>query len=1192
MAPLGTGGAVNRVEVSSTQQEPPVPQVLGPYRIQGVLGRGGMGIVYLGLHQETGERVALKTVRVTQAPTMASIRREAQSLSRIHHPGIIRIIDSGVSSGLPWYAMELLENRTLKQLIERYYSQTSTRSSLSPMSASLPAWREEESHQGPAQGLPARPLLEWVLKLCAPLAYLHGCGLVHRDLKPGNIFIRKNGTVVLGDFGVAVEFGAARGREVLQVEGAGLGTLLYMAPEQIRGDLVDARADLYGLGCILYECITGFVPFFGSTNRIVTRRHLREQPTPPSQLVEEPIPERLEWLILKLLAKRPEDRLGYAEDVARVLEELGVKVDEPPDLPKARPYLYRPPFTGRKEAMRKLRALLDDMLFCKGNRVFIGGGSGVGKTRLALELAREALYRELPVVTCECIPLGLSGTQVDADVRAPPLHPFRSLLAAVADRCRLGGEKETARLLGPKGKVLVAYEPTLDELPGQRELPPPPLLSNAEAARARIFTALRDVLFAFAQEDPVLLIIDDLQWADEMSLTFLRQLRHDDLVERGVLLLGTYRMEEMGDLLREVVSVPDALRIELGQLDERSIESMARGMLALQSLPRDFDKLVRRSEGNPFFIAEYLRATISEGLLHRDISGQWRLDERSRTGVWLQGLSLTGAIAEIIQRRLRDLDPRAQALVESAAVLGREFDTELLLDTVPLEHAAALEALQTLRVRQILEKAAGGRLRFLHDKLRELTYASITPQNIRQYHHRAAQAVEHRYTQELDFALYFPGLANHWAKAEVHDQASRYFHLAGDRARVVHANTEAITFYRAALSEAREHLKAERTEPGNWLPALLCIHENLGDVLALTGQQEEARSAYGEALARLHSGARIHRACIHRKLGKTWETRHQHEDALRSYGEAEAALGSVPEERRGTEPSVSAWWQEWIQIQVDRHWTYYWMDRREEMAALVRKLRPVVETRGTPLQRASFFVSLLNTSFRQERYVVSAETVEYGRLAVQAADASGDVAQRVSTRFSHAFALLFHGRLDEAERQSLAGLEMVEQTGDLTLKSRLLTYLTLVYRKRGQVDRVREFSAQSLEVALAARMHDYIGAARANQAWVAWRQQRVDEAEHEARAALECWGKLSPLYPYPFQWQGLWVLLAVELQRHEVVQAVEHARALLDPTQQLLPGPVRTRLEGALGAWNRGERELAREYLEHAVESGRRLGFL
>ncbi len=1169
---------MNRV----SEQELPVAQAMGPYRLQRVLGSGGMGIVYLGIHQETGERVALKTVRISQTTTLASIRREVQSLSRIQHPGIVRIIDHGVSDGLPWYAMELIEGRTLRELLDEHYHQAHSQASLPPLSTSRNA----------TPRLSALPLLEWVLRLCAPLAYLHGCGLVHRDLKPGNVFIRDDGTAVLGDFGVAVEFGGAFGREVLHVDGTGLGTLMYMAPEQIRGDLVDARADLYALGCILYECVTGFVPFFGESTQVVRQRQLQEEPPAPSLLVEEPIPERLEWLILKLLAKRPEDRLGYAEDVARVLEELGVSAPAPEELPRPRPYLYRPPFTGRRKVMHTLRELLDDLLFCKGGRVFIGGGSGVGKTRLALEVAREALYRELPVVTCECIPLGLSGTRVDANMRASPLHPFRSLLAAVADRCRHEGAKETARLLGPRGKVLVAYEPTLDELPGQRELPPPSPLSNADAARARIFSALQEVLFAFAEEDPVLLIIDDLQWADEMTLAFLEQLRHEELGERGVLLLGTYRMEEMSDALRKVVSMPGSLQLELGRLDDHSIESMARGMLALPSMPRDFDRLVRRSGGNPFFVAEYLRATISEGLLHRDTTGQWRLDERARTGRSLDGLSLPVTIAEIIHRRLRDLDTKAQLLVESAAVLGREFDTDLLLDTAPLEHMAALEALQTLRVRQILEKAAGGRSRFLHDKLREFTYASITPQRCRQHHHRAAQAIEHRYLQALDFALYFPSLANHWAKAEVHDQASHYFHLAGDRALAAHANGEAITFYRAALDEARAHLKGQENEPEDWRRALSRIQESLGDVLALTGQQEEARAAYSQALVRLPPEERLHQTSIHRKVGKTWETHHQHEDALRAYDEAEASLGPAPEQVDGSVPGVSCWWHEWIQLQVDRHWTYYWMNLREEMDALVRKLRPVVETWGTPLQRARFFVSLLNTSFRQERYVVSAEVVEYGRMAVEAAEASGDAAQRVSTHFSYAFALLFHGDLDAAERESLAGLKLVEETGDLTQKSRLLTYLTLVYRKRGQLDRVREYSEQSLEVALAARMHDYIGAARANHAWVAWREQRVDDAEQEARKALECWSTLSPRYPYPFQWLGLWVLLAVELQRHGMAEAVGHARALLDPTQQRLPASLATHLEATLDAWRQGRQDAAREYLEQSLTSARQQGFL
>jgi serine/threonine protein kinase/tetratricopeptide (TPR) repeat protein len=1138
-----------------------------------------MGVVYLGRHQETAERVAVKTVRLTQAAILASIRREVRALSRLHHPGVIRIVDHGISDERPWYAMELQEGSTLKQRIERFWRDDSRSHRV----------REACECKRAPLALPSSPLLKLLRRLCAPLAYLHGQGLIHRDLKPGNIFIREDDTVVLGDFGGAVEFGGAHGREVLEVDGIGMGTLLYMAPEQIRGDFVDARADLYALGCIFYECLTGVPPFLGTSAQAIRRRHLQQAPLPPSQLIGEELPERLEWLVLNLLEKRPQDRLGYAEDVARVLSELGMEADEPQPPPSPRPYLYRPLFTGREDAVSRIRPLLDRLMVGEGGSLFIGGGSGVGKTRLAMEVARELMSEELPVsvVTGECIPLGLSGSHVAADMRAPPLHPFRPLLAAVADRCRQWGPEETARLLGPRGMVLLPYAPGLDELPGQRELPPPPPLANEEAERARVFASLRDVLFAFAEEDPLLLILDDLQWADELTRSFLHVLLHEDLSGRGVLLLGTYRLEERDEALSELVSAPGALHLELGGLDEQSLHTLARCMLALDEPPRDFDRLVHQSGGNPFFVAEYLRAAIAEGLLHRDLSGQWRLEEGDGAGGPLHAVGLPGSIADIIHRRLRGLDARALALLELAAVLGREFDADLLHDAAALDAPADLEGLETLRIRQILEHAAGGRFRFLHDKLRELSYEQIAPERARPLHHRAARALEGHASRD------YPTLAHHWSRAQEPDRASHYFGLAGDHARTAHAHSEALAFYRAALTELD---RLSRQEPGRaegWRERLGQLHESLGDVLSLTGQQEQARAAYTEALSRYAAEAQVRRARVHRKLGKSWETHHQHTEALRAYDEAEALLGAVTGALcAGTRALAADGWQEWLQLQVDRHWTWYWMDRREEMAALVAKVRPVVECHGTPLERARFYVSLLNTSFRQERYRVPAETVEYGRLAVEAGDASGDLATQVQTRFCHSFALLFHGALEEAEQQNLAGLRLAEQTGDLTMKSRLLTYLTVVYRKRGQVAETREACERSLEVATRARMDDYVGAALANRAWVAWREHRWEEAEQHAQAAVECWRKLAVIYPYPFQGLGLWILLAAALRRDTLAEAVAHARALLESKQQRLPDVLAIALEGAIAGWNQGQAETAHEHLRRAAGSAQQLAWL
>ncbi|MFY0580478.1 serine/threonine-protein kinase [Cystobacter fuscus] len=301
------------------------PESIGPYRVRDVLGQGGMGVVYRGEHRDTGEAVALKTVRVASGAMLASIRREIHALRELRHPGVVRIVAEGVWDGLPWYAMELLGGQTLRGFID------------------------------------ARPPLEATLhllrRLCAPLAFLHGNGLVHRDLKPENVFIRQDGAPVLVDFGIAAQSGGAR--EVLQVGGGVVGSEAYMAPEQIRGDFVDARTDLYALGCILYEAVTGQPPFVASRSAGgVLHQHLRRQPLAPSRVVEG-VPPELDVLVSRLLAKRPQDRLGYAEDVAAALTALGAGASEP-DVPRPVPYLYRPDFSGRGEVLGRLTRALEE----------------------------------------------------------------------------------------------------------------------------------------------------------------------------------------------------------------------------------------------------------------------------------------------------------------------------------------------------------------------------------------------------------------------------------------------------------------------------------------------------------------------------------------------------------------------------------------------------------------------------------------------------------------------------------------------------------------------------------------------------------------------------------------------------------------------------------------------------------------
>src|SRR5262245_23560272 len=252
---------------------PPRPASLGPYRVVRPLGRGGMGVVYRGEHVETGEQVALKTVRVTHAKLLSSIRREIHALRRVDHPSVVRIVAEGIEGGLPWYAMELLQGDTLRIYIAGLATAEIESSPLAgtvtvrshsaelaePAASDLGPTSEprQQAYFATAAGGALPRTLTLMRAICDALAFVHGMGLVHRDLKPENVFLRDDGMPVLVDFGLALQLSGARGREVLQVGDELEGTPAYMAPEQIRGKLVDARVDLYALGCMLYESVTG-----------------------------------------------------------------------------------------------------------------------------------------------------------------------------------------------------------------------------------------------------------------------------------------------------------------------------------------------------------------------------------------------------------------------------------------------------------------------------------------------------------------------------------------------------------------------------------------------------------------------------------------------------------------------------------------------------------------------------------------------------------------------------------------------------------------------------------------------------------------------------------------------------------------------------------------------------------------------
>ncbi|QRN97848.1 AAA family ATPase [Archangium violaceum] len=794
---------------------------IGPYLLLEQLGAGGMGVVYRARHSGTGQLVALKTVRLPDAALMRGLRRELHALGRLRHPGIVQVLAEGVDDGLPWYAMEFLEGSTLRELLAAW-------------------WREAPDSSAPAAGR-LTEALGLVRRICAALGFLHGEGIVHRDLKPDNIVVRPDGQPVLMDFGLVSAFGGARSRESLDVGGAMEGSSGYMAPEQISGELVDARADLYALGCILYEMVTGR-PVFSGEGWDVLRQHLSEPPPPPSRWVRG-VPPALEELLMRLLAKQSRERIGYASDVSSGLASLGARVEDG-TYPPQRAYLYRPEFVGRRALLEEAERALDDARWGRGRCVLLGAESGAGKTRLAMELATAANRRDFRVITGECLPLEV----------AAPLQPFRPLLQAVADHCRAGGAQVTGSLLGEHGPLLALYEPSLASLSPPGTLAEPAALP-AQEARQRLLGALTQVLSAFVAEQPMLLVLDDLHWADELSLSVLEHLQRGELERLPMLVLGTWRTEEENEGLRRLLLAPGLTSTRLERLDAEAVATMVCGMLALRTPPRAFvEYLARQSEGNPFFVAEYLRTAVDEGLLGRDAAGVWQVAER---GVALdrleQALPLPGSLRELLGRWLSGLRPDARELLERAAVLGREFDGVLLLPERTMDDAGQLEALEALRVRNVLEEAGEGRLRFAHDKLREMAYESTPPESRRRLHEEAARAIESRYSGTGLFPRHYGALAHHWATAQAEEKALHYLEEAARQALRIGANTEAAGYLEKALAMEARHAEAPARghRRASWEYLLGEAFFGLGDLARAREHLHRALEVLGQPLPRM-----------------------------------------------------------------------------------------------------------------------------------------------------------------------------------------------------------------------------------------------------------------------------------------------------------------------------------------------------
>ena len=1151
-----------------------IGQQLGNYRLTRLLGQGGFAEVYLGEHIYLKSQAALKVLHTQLSEKdAAAFLREAQTLVRLSHPHIVRVLDFAVQDGTPFLVMEYAPLGTLRH---RHAKGTC---------------------------LPISTIVLYVQQVAAALQYAHDQRLVHRDVKPENLLLNEREEVLLSDFGLGMFAGHTLSQSIQEMA----GTASYMAPEQIRGKPGPA-SDQYSLGIMVYEWLTGGCPFRGSVMEIATQHLFAPLPSLCERIPA--LSPAIEKVVLRALAKEPKQRFASVQDFAAALQQA-IKVSPSPlstPLPTSAPpaesvntFLTVPeivvshsssetgetpvltpstadsrskkniqgseqakqewqeatPSTtliGRKSEWAQFMAAWQSASAGQTHLLVLSGEAGIGKTRLAEAFLAEVGRQGVDTAIAHCYAVGgeLAYTPLVSWLRSAALRPSLATLDAV-------WLTEVARLL----PELLLERPDLS--------PPSPLAENWQ--HQRLFEALAHALLS--SHHPLLLLLDDLQWCDRETLAWLHYLLRFDPNAR-LLIVGTLRVEELSTN-RPLESVLMSLRrdrqvseIVLGPLDAAETAALASYVVGRNLSPELAANLYQETEGNPLFVVETMRMGVGEptGL------------QQQADGV---SPALPSTIQAVITARLEQLSPPTRELVNVAAVIGRAFTFEVLKQASGLDEDALVERLDELWQRRIIQEHGNG-YNFSHDKLREGTYAGLSRTRRRLLHRHVAEALEAVYANDADTLNKLSGhIAIHYEHASVFEGAIKSYRRAAEAARRLYANAEAIHCYQQVLTLLNS-ASFRQSEQDLWRDVTLQVYESLGDVFALIVQLDEARNTYQEALTRVPTQDRIQQALLHLKIAQTWKTQRRFEEALQAYSEVEAIL-----ESETTEHTLE-WWQVWIDIQGDRVEIHFWLGHVPEMTELVEKTRPVVERYGTRVQRASFFERLSMRNLRRDRIVVSEETLEYYRLALAARLELENKTSIGWARYHLGFAYLWHGDLDLAEEQLQAAQVLSEQTGDATLQSRNLTQLTILARKRGQVEETRQLSLRALAAAAKLQLPEYIAAAKGNLAWVAWREGDLAEAQANGLAAMELWRPLQVIYP--FQWVGLWPLIGVELTQGQLSEAVDHARFLLVPGQQSLPGALNMLVESAIRSWDAGQLEVALTDLRQAAVLAQELGCL
>lgn len=794
------------------------------FRIRRRLGSGGMGVVYEAHDRESDRVVALKALTRTEAAHISRFKNEFRSLADVSHPNLVALYEFMADGQYWFFTMELVPGINFLEYVRPGYRARRASSDATETlvkgkrDTAVMADYEAETQQldsvesvfsrdslsgtsfdsSLAQSkLDLNRLFNALRQVAEGLYALHQTGKLHRDIKPSNVLVTKEGRVVILDFGLVAE-----------IEHRGLydsvtlaGTPDYMSPEQGAQLPISEASDWYSVGVMLYQALTGRLPFTGKFFEVMVSKQ-NVDPPPPAEIVRG-LPPELNELCMQLLNRDPAKRPSSRE-VLRVLGHGKTGPLRPALMPSlTASAVEAAPFVGRDEHLQKLHTAFEDIQRRQAVTVFIHGSSGMGKSALVRHFLDELKRRQPEIVVLEgrcyereSVPYKALDGVIDSLTKY-----LSSLPQGRADALMPRDVLTLARLF----PVMLQIDSVFDTPQRDEEIPDPFTL------RRRAFAALRELLGRISDRQSLVIYIDDLQWSDADSTSLLEDLlRPPD--SPPLLLLVSFRTEdiETKPFLRALLSTANAeSRRELAvtalsRSEARHLIGQLLGSNAREVEPF-IDSIVRESQGNPFLIEQLARYACTS-------------EQRKTTGI---------SLAVMLDARMRHLPRGTRQFLDCLSIAARPVNPEVAYQAAGLS-GDELPLVSSLRAAQFLRGGGSEHtVELYHDRIRETLSAQIEQAKVKQIHRRLAQAIESRGIDDPE------SLFEHYLGAGERVRAASHAAVAAKKAAALLAFDRAAGFYRRALELA----PVRGTE-------LLEMKQALAEALVNAGRPAEAADAF------------------------------------------------------------------------------------------------------------------------------------------------------------------------------------------------------------------------------------------------------------------------------------------------------------------------------------------------------------